>query len=215
MKRSANGLRLLVSPEIRDIDKTLAANKAPVVIGVPSYILPHGPQRQTLPQHQRPQELPASKPIPPDAITADPPTPPTNRLAGSTTPSHGKTWGRVLLTLSYDDGTKQSVHYYVIKPAAEAVSDLGNFMFTKMWFGDAKDPFGRAPSIMTYDRANNKIVSQDTRVWVAGLGDEGGSSWVAGAMKEFGQPKKEEVAKYEAVHRQSPLGWSPTQRRPQ
>ena len=32
----------------------------------------------------------------------------------------------------------------------------------------------------------------------AGLGDEGGSgSWLAAAMKEFGQPKREELAKYE------------------
>ena len=33
---------------------------------------------------------------------------------------------------------------------------------------------------MTYDREDNRIVTQDSRVWIAGLGDEGGSSWLAG-----------------------------------
>ena len=46
---------------------------------------------------------------------------------------------------------------------------------------------------MTYDRANNRIVLQDTRVWVAGLSDEGGTgAWLAAMMKEFGQPNKAE-----------------------
>ena len=44
----------------------------------------------------------------------------------------------------------------------------------------------------------NKIVEQDHRVWIAGLGDEGGGgSWVAGAMKEFVQPDSGEIAKFE------------------
>ena len=35
-------------------------------------------------------------------------------------------------------------------------------------------------------------------MWIAGLGDEGGSGpWLAAAMKEFGQPNKEEIAKFE------------------
>jgi len=78
------------------------------------------------------------------------------------------------------------------------VADLGNFLMTKQWFVDPNDPFKRSPSVMSYDRELNKIVSQDSRVWIAGLGDEGGSgSWLAAAMKQFGQPKKEEIAKYE------------------
>ena len=33
-----------------------------------------------------------------------------------------------------------------------------------------------------------KRVTQDRRAWIAGLGDEGGSTWLAAAMKQFGQP---------------------------
>jgi hypothetical protein len=110
----------------------------------------------------------------------------------------GKTWGRARLALTYTDGSTQSISYYVTKPASQAVADLGNFLFTRQWFDDPNDPFHRSPSVMSYDRETNKIVTQDSRVWIAGLGDEGGSgSWLAAAMKEFGQPRKEEVAKYE------------------
>ena len=111
---------------------------------------------------------------------------------------HGKTWGRARLTVTYDDGTKQTVSYYVIKPEAQAVADLGHFLTTKQWFTDPSDPFHRAPSAITYDRETNTQVTQDSRVWIAGLGDEGGAgSWLAAAMKEFGQPQPDEVAKYE------------------
>jgi hypothetical protein len=68
---------------------------------------------------------------------------------------------------------------------------------TKQWFEDPNDPFKRSPSVMSYDREAGKLVSQDSRAWIAGLGDEGGSgSWLAAAMKQFGQPRKEEIEKY-------------------
>ena len=50
---------------------------------------------------------------------------------------------------------------------------------------------------MTYDREENRIVTQDTRAWIAGLGDEGGSAWLGEAMKLFGQPDPAEIAKYQ------------------
>jgi hypothetical protein len=85
----------------------------------------------------------------------------------------------------------------VIKPQAEAVADLGRFLFTRQWFVDGKDPFKRSPSIMTFDRDENRIVTQESRAWIAGLGDEGGSSWLSGAMKLLGQPDKAQVDKYQ------------------
>jgi hypothetical protein len=75
---------------------------------------------------------------------------------------------------------------------------MGNFLMTKQWFVDPDDPFHRSPSVISYDREANKQVVQDKRAWIAGLGDEGGSgSWLAAAMKQFGQPDPAEVAKYE------------------
>jgi hypothetical protein len=110
----------------------------------------------------------------------------------------GQQWGRAKVTVRYADGTDQVLSYYVTKPAAEVVSDLGQFLFTKQWFEKADDPFGRSPSVMSYDRAKDHIVEQDARVWIAGLGDEGGSgSWLAAGMKLFGQPTRAQVAQYE------------------
>ena len=71
----------------------------------------------------------------------------------------GHKWGRARVLLSYDDGSKQSINYYVIKPSVQAVSDLGNFLLTKQWFVDADDPFHRSPSVMSYDRETNSIVT--------------------------------------------------------
>jgi hypothetical protein len=188
------GLKFLVAPEIRDIDKTLMANHRPVAVGIPGYIVPMDLDAKLFLNY--PAEV-ASVTVEPEGAIAVSKEKPTKGGWKNYT-LHGKIWGRARLTVNYADGLKQSIGYDVIKPAAEAVADLGNFLFTKQWFTDADDPFHRAPSVMTYDRGHNRIVTQDGRVWVAGLQDEGGAgSWVAAAMKEFGQPKKEEVEKFQ------------------
>ena len=49
---------------------------------------------------------------------------------------------------------------------------------------------------MTYDRELNQIVMQDSRAWIAGLGDEGGGgAWLSAFMKELVQPDKGEIEK--------------------
>ncbi|HEX8464404.1 MAG TPA: DUF5695 domain-containing protein, partial [Abditibacterium sp.] len=102
------------------------------------------------------------------------------------------------LTVTYNDGTTQAISYYVIKPSAQTVGDMGNFLMTKQWFVDPNDPFKRSPSVISYDRETDKQVTQDYRAWIAGLGDEGGSgSWLAAAMKQFGQPDPKQIAQYE------------------
>ncbi|HYV10234.1 MAG TPA: DUF5695 domain-containing protein [Pyrinomonadaceae bacterium] len=187
-------LKFLLSNEIRNIETTLAQNNRPVANGIPGYILPLDIDGRLFVKHQH--KITKFDVYPAGALEL--------KDAGVTAQNwkafriRGKTWGRARLTLTYDDGSTQSISYYVIKPSAQAVSDLGNFLFTRQWFDDPNDPFHRSPSVMSYDRETNKIVTQDSRVWIAGLGDEGGSgSWLGAAMKEFGQPRREEIAKYE------------------
>lgn len=188
------GVRMLVSDEIRNIEKTLTANQRPVAVGIPGYILPMDIEGRLFLNYKRKVASMTVEPQGAISIHEDKST--RNGLRAYTL--QGKNWGRARLTVNYTDGLKQSISYYVTKPAAEAVSDLGNFLMTRQWFTDANDPFHRSPSVMSYDREADKIVAQDSRVWIAGLGDEGGSgSWLAAAMKQFGQPKKEEIAKYE------------------
>ena len=188
------GLRFLVADEIRNIEKTLAANGRPVAIGVPGYVLPMDIEARLFLRHQ--SKVAALAAAPQGAITIREDRPTRNGWRAYTL--RGQKWGRARLTVTYADGSRQAISYYVTKPAAQAVADLGNFLMTRQWFVDANDPFHRSPSVMSYDREVNKIVTQDSRVWIAGLGDEGGSgSWLAAALKQFGQPRKDEIAKYE------------------
>lgn len=187
------GLRFLVSDEIRNIEKTLAAHDRPVAVGLPGYIVPMDIEAKLfLNAGKRKVTTVRSEPAGALAITP----------GAATKGGHvqytvqGKKWGRARLTVDYSDGTAQTIHYYVTKPAAQAISDMGQFLTTKAWYTDESDPFKRAPSVMTYDRANNRIVLQDTRAWIAGLSDEGGvGAWLAAIMKAYGQPKKDEVDK--------------------
>ena len=188
------GVKFLLSPQIRDIEETLAANKRPVAVGIPGYILPQDLNARLFLNYA--PNVKALEVEPKGAIAITRNADAKNGWKSYTV--RGQGWGRARLTVTYEDGTKQAISYYVTKPAAAAVSDLGHFLFTKQWFVDPNDPFGRSPSVISYDREADKQLVQETRAWIAGLGDEGGSgSWLAAAMKEFGQPNPTEVAQYE------------------
>ena len=188
------GLKFLLSDQIRNIEKTLIENKRPVAVGIPGYVLPMDIDGKLFLNASSKVKTVNIEPI--GALTLHENKPSANGWKSYDV--RGVKWGRARLLITYDDGAKQSISYYVTKPASQAVNDLGNFLMTKQWFVDPNDPFKRSPSVMSYDRELDKIVTQDSRVWIAGLGDEGGSgSWLAAAMKQFGQPKKEEIAKYE------------------
>lgn len=188
------GVKFLVSTEIKDVEKTMASNDCPVAVGIPGYILPMDLDARLFLKY--PQAVKSVSVEPDAAITVEKNSPAPGGWQAFTL--HGRQWGRARLTFTYDDGLVQTIGYDVIKPEAQVVADLGNFLFTKQWFTDTNDPFHRAPSVMTYDRAHDRIVTQDARAWIAGLEDEGGSgSWVAAAMKESGQPDKTEVEKFQ------------------
>lgn len=188
------GLKFLVAPEIRDIEKTLAANNRPVAVGVPGYILPMDLDARLFLKYASEVKSVAVEPAGAIAISEDKAT----KDGWKAYTLRGRKWGRSRLSVTYEDGLVQTISYDVIMPEAQAVNDLGHFLFTRQWFTNTNDPFHRAPSVMTYDRGHNRIVTQDARAWIAGLEDEGGSgSWVAAAMKEFGEPKKSEVEKFE------------------
>lgn len=188
------GVRFLLSDSIQGIEKTLAANKRPVAIGVPGYILPRDMQGHLFLNY--PQTVQSIEVEPAGAIGVTP---------DATTPGGwknyrltGHTWGQARLSITYADGTLQTISYRVIKPESEAVADLGHFLTTKQWLADPADPFHRAPGIISYDREKDEKVMQDSRVWIAGLGDEAGSdSWLAAVMKEYGAPDKQEVSQLE------------------
>ena len=188
------GVRFLLSDSIRDIEKTLAANARPVAVGIPGYVVPTDLDAKLFLKYSQPVKSVAVEPS--GALSIE------EAHSGSKGwkeyAIHGKSWGRSRLSITYSDGTLQTIQYFVTKPEAQAVADMGHFLFTKQWFEDPNDPFHRSPSVITYDRETNQQVLQDSRVWIAGLSDEGGAgSWLAAAMKEFGEPDRQEIQKFE------------------
>ncbi|HKW61762.1 MAG TPA: DUF5695 domain-containing protein [Candidatus Acidoferrum sp.] len=188
------GVRFVTADSIRDIEKTLAANGRPVAVGIPGYILPPDLEAQLFLKYAQPVKT----------ISVEPAGSVTFHVAAGASAGwkhytlHGDSWGRARVTVTYADDLVQTIQYFVTKPEAQAVADMGHFLTTNQWFTDTTDPFHRAPSIMSYDRDTNQIVKQDSRVWIAGLGDEGGSgSWLATIMKQFVEPDKEELEKFQ------------------
>jgi hypothetical protein len=186
------GLKFVLSESIRHIEKTLSDNHRPVAVGVPGYVLPEDMEGRLFLNYSAPVSSIKVEPESAIDVHEDALAPDGERAFTL----RGTTWGRSRLTITYGDGTVQTIQYFVIKPSAQVVSDLGHFLTTRQWFDDTGDPFHRAPSAITYDREANQQVLEDSRVWIAGLSDEGGAgSWLAAVMKEFVQPDQEELDK--------------------
>jgi len=186
------GLKFLLSDSIRDIEKTLSSNSRPVAVGIPGYVLPQDIHGRLFLKYG--SAVASLKVEPPPALEIHADSPASDGWKAYTL--HGKSWGRSRLTVTYADGTVQTIHYFVTKPERQVAEDLGHFLTTRQWFTDSADPFHRAPSVITYDRETNQQVLQDSRVWIAGLSDEGGAgSWLAAMMKEFVLPDKDEIGK--------------------
>ncbi len=188
------GIELLLSPEIRLIEDALAKAGRPVAVGIPGYVAPMDERMKLFLRYGSRVASVAVEPAGAMDVTAGPATP----GGWQQYTLQGRQWGRARVTVNYANGARQSVSYFVTKPAADVVGDLGNFLFTKQWYERPDDPFKRSPSVMSYDRSKDAIVEQDHRVWIAGLSDEGGAgSWLAAAMKLFGRPDRAELEQYQ------------------
>ncbi|MEG8039659.1 DUF5695 domain-containing protein [Sphingomonas sp. LR60] len=196
------GVRLVAAPSIRAIEATLQAERRPVAIGIPGYVVPNdSPADLFVRAAQAVRDIKVS---PADALTLTKVPGPQGWNRWRIT---GTGWGRARVAITYADGSVQSVHYYATKPLAQVAADLGRFSTTKQWFDDAADPFKRAPSILTYDREANRIVTQDQRVWIAGMSDEGGGgAWVAATIKQLDHPDAGEIARLERMVDETVLG---------
>ncbi len=186
------GVRLVVADGLRDIEPALARHSRPVAIGIPGYVLPMDIDAKLFLQHTAHivdirVEPDGALEFFGDGYTDD---------GRAVYALRGRRWGRARFTVTYDDGIEQTIHYKVIKPAADVVADLGRFLTTQQWYENPDDPFGRSPSVISYDYMERRQVLEDNRAWIAGLGDEGGSgSWLAAMMKQLVSPEPDEIAK--------------------
>ncbi len=185
------GFRFVLTPAIRDINKTLVEHKMPVAFGVPGYVVPT----------DQFASLFLNAPTTPTKITVEP----ANALA--VTPRAGvsssgwkrysvvsKLPGRARVTLTYADKSVQTIQYFVTLPEAVQTTKLGEFHATKQWYTDPNDPFGRTFSFMPFNREKNAIELQHAQVWMSGLSDEmGAGPSVAVAMKNLYQPDKNQI----------------------
>jgi hypothetical protein len=186
------GLRFLLSGSIREIEHTLAQDDRPVAVGVPGYVVPMGMDARLFLKY--PKGVASMKVEPEGALSIGADGPLNSGWRAYSV--KGTAWGRSRLSVTYQDGSLQTIQYFVTKPEAQAVADMGHFLINKQWYVDPKDPFHRGPSVMTYDREADQIVMQDSRAWIAGLGDEGGGgAWLSAIMKELVEPDKKELEK--------------------
>ncbi len=186
------GVRFVLSDSIRHIERVLATNNRPVAVGVPGYVLPTDFDGRLFLKYPKVVKSLSVEPVGAITITRRSHLP----TGWQDFSVKGNIWGRSRLTVTYEDGLVQTIHYLVIKPQAQVVADMGHFLTTKQWYADPSDPFHRGPSVMTYDRETNQVVMQDSRAWIAGLGDEGGGgAWISAIMKQLIQPNKEELDK--------------------
>jgi hypothetical protein len=195
------GVRFVLAPSIRAIESTLIAERRPVVVGIPGYVLPTDLDAALFVASPSPVARFDVQPAGALAVDAAGIAGGWNRYA-----IRGLSWGRARLSITYANGRTQVVNYFVTKPAAEVARDLGAFTTTKQFFDDAADPFRRAPAILSADR-DAGLLSQDTRVWIAGMSDEAGAgSLVAAVMKQLDNPDAGEIARLERVVNETVAG---------
>ncbi|KAJ5995179.1 hypothetical protein N7481_002156 [Penicillium waksmanii] len=183
------GLRFsVVKNGIRGIQKAVQSTNTPLAIGIPGYIVPADLTAQLFVFRSDISKIESSD----DAFKITKSQ--TNSFALTPT---GSVWGRAKVTITYKDGKVQTVHYFITESAPAVISRLGKFSTTSMWYNDPTDPFGRSPSVITWDHSTGAQVLQEPRVWISGLSDEGGVIYLATAMKQFGLADASEVAKLE------------------
>jgi hypothetical protein len=193
-KTKSYGLELILADSVQNIEKILIENHRPVAVGIPGYVLPQNVNAALFLKYGKKVKKIQSEPEGALEVASDE----TTNGSWQKYNIKGQKWGRARLTVTYADGLEQTINYKIIKPEEQVVADNGRVLTTEQWFNETNDPFHRAPSVITYDYETKQKVTQDSRAWICGLGDEGGSgAWLNAIMKQLVQPNKEEIAKLE------------------
>ena len=186
------GYRFVLSPAIRNIERILIAEKRPVAIGIPGYVVATDQTARLFVHSAAEIRSAAVEPANALQIKLDSQRTP-NGWRGCTV--SGVQTGRCRLTITFADGMRQQIHYFVTPPETEQVRQLGRFHATNQWFTDPNDPFHRTFSFLPFNRETGQMVVQHPHSWFAGLSDEiGAGASVAMAMKNLGQPNADEIA---------------------
>eukprot|EP01043_Picozoa_sp_COSAG02_P051438 COSAG02_NODE_5412_length_4349_cov_8.741176_5_plen_346_part_00 len=103
--------------------------------------------------------------------------------------------GRCRLSLLFSDGSVNQVHYSVLPRLKSQVTAVGRHWAEDAWLPlEYDDPFGRAASVMPYDRLDRTHVLDDSRAYDVGLSDDaGGGNPLGFAIKVAYAPTQFEV----------------------
>ena len=144
------GVKFLLADEIRAIEPTLLADGRPVAVGVPGYVVPMDIEARLFLKHAA--GVRSLEVEPPGALTITPSGEPSGALAvAAADPAasgwkaydvRGRSWGRARLTVTYEDGLEQTIHYKVIKPAGSYEVERGAYVV----------PLGDGPTVVVLDR---------------------------------------------------------------
>jgi len=186
-------LKFVLSGNVKEIENTLVSYDRPVAMGIPGYVIPmdvEGKLFLNSPHKIKDMIIEPGNGIEIQKIGKS--------KSGNWTEFqvNGKTWGRSRLTIEYENGELQTIHYNVIKPEKDVIADFGRFLTKEQWYENNQDLFGRHQSVISYDIEKNAKVLEDSRAWIPGLSDEAGAgSWLAAMMKQAIMPDKEEMEK--------------------
>ncbi|KAI7185449.1 hypothetical protein KC363_g7128 [Hortaea werneckii] len=190
------GLRFSLAEDVQSIEETVARNDVPVAVGFPGYVLPQDLVARLFINSS--QEIESIESTPTGALSVSQTDIYQGFWTGFDVKATNGSFGRARLDITYEDGRKQAIHYWIAHSSPVAIEELGSFLTNEQWFTNTSDPFGRAPSVITYNRDTDDYVLQENRTWIAGLSDEGGAgSFLAAGMKQAFTPDASEVAKLE------------------
>lgn len=199
-------LRFSVAPQVFDIESTVSAAGIPVAVGVPGYILPSDLTGRLFLKYT--ENVKSISTTPSDALSFTPLKAQTSSYQAYAVASTNATSGRVRATVSYADGTVQSIHYVVTNDGPTVAVKHADFLFNQQWYNDTSDPFQRAPSVISYDNEARSLVLQEPRVWIAGLSDDAGSGpFEAAALTSSIYPNAEYIMQLELMAQETVWGW--------
>lgn len=187
------GFQFVLTGKPSDIEQTLVNLGRPATTGIPGYILPKDVKAKLFLKYHHSVKSVVS--LPEGAIHI--------KKSGSKIKGgwmeynlKGNIIGRSTIQVRYNDGLLQTISYKVIPPEKELIDNYGNFLMAKQWFDPPNDTFHRNPSVISYDNEKKQQVTQEERVWIAGLSDEGGAgSWLGAMMKQLIVPDKTQITK--------------------
>lgn len=159
------GLEFHLGTTIQEIDNTLEEIGRPITTGIPGYIVPADQTAKLFVKHT--SKIQNVSVDPPGILDIKTNSEGKNGYVGYTltVPSSQGLPARARIMINYEDSISQTVHYFLTQPSTQTISNLGDFLINTQWFENSTDPFGRSPSVLSYDRQVNAHVINDDRAW--------------------------------------------------